>query len=361
MQLVNIFDYEKAAAETLPRMALDYYAGGSGDEVTVTANRQAFEQMFLAYKVLVDVSNVDCRTEAAGTALPFPLLVAPMAFQKMAHPDGELAVVRACGAAGVPMILSTLSTCSIEEVLASAGGPVWFQLYIYKDRSVTESLVARAEASGCQALVVTVDAPYLSCRERDVRNRFHLPDGLSAANFPDPGLSQLPDTGSGSSLFAYFANLHDAAVTWDELSWLRSITKLPILLKGIIRPDDALRAVDAGVDAIVVSNHGGRQLDGAVPAITALPAISRAVRGRVDLLVDGGIRRGVDLVKAIACGAKAVLIGRPILWGLAVNGEAGVAAVLRLFYDELKLSMALCGCPKVDDIKPDLIWSPDKS
>jgi 4-hydroxymandelate oxidase len=274
----------------------------------------------------------------------------------MAHPDGELATVRAAGAAGTIMILSSLSNTDVEDVCAAATGPVWFQLYVYRDRAATEGLVRRAEAAGCDAIVLTVDAPLLGRRERDVRNRFHLPDGLTVKNMLPAGYGEVPmQADPESGLAAYFASLIDPSLDWDDVAWLRETTKLPLVLKGIVRADDAARAVRVGAAAIVVSNHGGRQLDTSVATIDALPAIAEAVAGRVDVLVDGGVRRGTDVVKALALGAKAVCVGRPVLWGLAVGGQGGVEHVLALLRDELDLAMALCGAPTVEAITPDLV------
>jgi 4-hydroxymandelate oxidase len=257
------------------------------------------------------------------------------------------------------MILSTLSTTPVEEVVAAATGPVWFQLYIYRDRGATRELVERVEAAGCQALVFTVDAPILGRRERDVRSGFTLPPELSVANMLAAGQGALPAVGAGaggSGLASYFASLLDPALTWADIDWLHSITRLPILVKGIVRADDARCAVvDHGVDGIVVSNHGGRQLDTAPATIDVLPAIAEAVDGRADILVDGGVRRGTDVIKALALGAQAVLLGRPVLWSLAAGGEAGVRHMLTLLRDEIDRAMALCGCISPADITADLL------
>jgi 4-hydroxymandelate oxidase len=246
-------------------------------------------------------------------------------------------------------------------VVAAASGPVWFQLYVYRDRQATEGLVRRAEAAGCRALVLTVDAPLLGRRERDVRNRFRLPPGLTVANMLPEGYGEVPMAPSGiadSGLAVYFASLLNPAMTWQDLAWLRSITELPVVVKGIVRPDDALRAADAGVAGIVVSNHGGRQLDTSPPTIEVLPEIADALKSRghgMEVFVDGGVRRGTDVLKALALGARVVLVGRPVLWGLAADGEAGAAWVLRHLRDELDLAMALAGAPTLADITRDLV------
>lgn len=355
MELINTFDFEAAARERLDRMAFDYYASGAHDEITLAENHAAYDRLRLRYRVLRGTGERDLATPLLGSRLAMPILAAPTAFQRMAHPDGELATARACGAAGTAMILSTLSTTPLEQVTAAADGPVWFQLYFYRDRPTTAELVARAAEAGCEALVVTVDAPLLGTRERDVRNRFHLPEGLSLENLTAEGTRGIQRTEEGSGLAAYVATLLYPDLDWDDVAWLRSITELPVLLKGIVHPEDARLAVEHGASGLVVSNHGGRQLDTAIATVEALPAVAEAVAGRVPVLVDGGIRRGTDVVKALALGADAVAVGRPILWGLAVDGEAGVSRVLGLLRDELDLALALCGCHGPDDVSRDLV------
>jgi 4-hydroxymandelate oxidase len=284
-----------------------------------------------------------------------PILVAPTAFHKLAHEDGELASVRAAGDAGTTFILSTLSNTAIESVIAAASSPVWFQLYVYKDRGATEALVRRVEAAGARALVLTVDAPYLGRRERDVKNRFALPADLGIENLHAAGYARLPAASGDSGLAAYVADLLDPSLTWSAIEWLRSLTQLPILVKGIVRADDAARAVEHGAAGVVVSNHGGRQLDASPATISVLPRVVDAVAGRGEVYVDGGIRRGADVIKALALGARAVLVGRPVLWGLAAGGREGVATALGILRRELDLAMALCGCPDVASITRDLI------
>jgi 4-hydroxymandelate oxidase len=353
--ILNLFDFEALAQERLTRSVYDYYSSGANDELTLRANRAAWERLTLRYRVLVDVSRRDASTTVLGQRVSMPVLVAPTAFQRLAHTDGELASVRAAGSAGTVFILSTLSTTPLEEVLAAATGPVWFQLYVHRDRGITRELCGRARAAGCRALVLTVDAPLLGRRERDVRNGFALPPGLSIASLaPGRGGEVAPAAGE-SALFAYCASLLDASMTWKDLEWLRSITDLPILVKGIVRGDDAVRAVERGVAGVVVSNHGGRQLDGSPATAAVLPEIVRAVAGRAEVLVDGGIRRGTDVIKALALGVRAVLVGRPILWALAAGGQAGVSRALSLLAAELDLALALCGCPTVADLDADLV------
>lgn len=351
---LNLLDLERMAANHLPRGVFDYFAGGAADEITVKANRAAFEELVLHYRVLTGVAALDPSTTVLGQKLNWPLLVAPMAMQRLAHPEGELAVASACGTAGVPMVISTWATVLLEE-LVPVVRQAWFQLYVYRDRGVTQDLIRRAEAAGCTALVVTVDTPVAGRRERDFRNHFRVPDDLSLVNLERSGAVR-PQTATGRENLSHFVGqLMDASLTWHDLEWLRAQTKLPILLKGIVRADDAAQACQCGMQGIVVSNHGGRQLDTAPGTLRVLPKIAAAVDGRAAVLVDGGVRRGTDLVKAIALGAQAVLVGRPILWGLALNGSAGVSRVLELLRTEFELAMALCGCAQVSQITRSLL------
>jgi 4-hydroxymandelate oxidase len=352
---VNVFDFEPVARDRLSALAYAYYASGANDEITVRENRAALDRRPLHYRVLVDVSQRDAAATVLGQPVTMPILVAPTAFHGLAHPEAELATTRAAGAAGTIMVLSTMSNTPVEAVTAAASGPVWFQLYAYRDRAITRDLVQRVEAAGCGALMLTVDAPVLGRRERDLRNRFSLPPELAVANLTAAGLDYLPPEGAGSGLATYFARLLDPALTWDVVDWLQSITRLPVLVKGIVRPDDAVRAVEHGARGIVVSNHGGRQLDTAPATIDVLDAIATAVAGRAEILVDGGFRRGTDVVKALALGARAVMVGRPILWGLAAAGEAGVTQVLELLRAELDTALALCGCPTIGAVTRDLL------
>ncbi len=354
---INLFDFERDAARALEKSALDYYASGAHDELTLRENRAAYERVALAYRVLVDVSKRTPATRVLGQPAAMPVLVAPTAFHGMACPDAELATVRAAGAAGVPMILSTLSNTPMEDVVAASSAPVWFQLYVYRDRGATEALVARAEAAGCSALVLTVDAPLLGTRERDRRNRFRLPAHLAVANLTAAGRQYFPEA-DDSGLAAYFAQHLDPSLSFADLEWLRGLTSLPLLVKGIVRGDDALCCVEHGASAVVVSNHGGRQLDTAPATLDVLEEVAEAVGERAEVLVDGGVRRGTDVIKALALGARAVLVGRPILWGLAVDGGRGAEQVLAILREELDLAMALTGCPDVAAITRDLVRRP---
>ena len=351
---LTVDDYEALARERLPAAFYDYYAGGAGDEVTLAANRRAFDSLALHPRVLVDVGQVDTSVRVLGADLALPVLLAPTAFNRLAHPDGEEAAARAAGRAGTVMVASTFSTFSVEEVAAAAAGPLWMQIYVFRDRAVTADLIARAEAGGYRAIVLTVDTPVLGRRSRDVRDAFALPDGMTLRNFESPGVHTRWKS-SGLPFAAWVHDLIDPSLTWEAVDWLRARTRLPIILKGLLSAQDAQTAADAGVDGIIVSNHGGRQLDGAPAAVTMLQPIAESVAGRTALLMDGGVRRGSDVLKALALGADAVLIGRAYLWGLAAGGEDGVADVLRILREELAVAMALCGRASVADVDSTLV------
>jgi 4-hydroxymandelate oxidase len=353
--LVNLFEYERAAAERLSEPTLGYFSGGANDEVTLRGNRAAFDAIALRFRTMVDVSTRRLATSVLGTPIDFPVLIAPTAMQRLAHSDGECATARAAKRLGTVMIVSTTATVGLADVRAASDGPMWFQCYIYRDRGVTKALLERARAVGYQAVVLTVDAPLLGRRERDVRHGFHLPVGLRLPNAELAGEGELLELAGDSSLAQHLARTHDSALTPKDVAWIRELTGLPIVVKGIVRGDDARRAIDHGASAVAVSNHGGRQLDTAIPAIRALPDVVAAVGDRAEVYVDGGVRRGTDVIKAIALGARSALVGRPVLWGLAVNGEDGVVDALSLLREELDLAMGLCGCRDVAEITRDLI------
>jgi len=359
MQPINLWDYELLAETHLDSSAWDYYRGGSGDEVTLRANCAAYRRIQLRPRVLVDVSSCELETTVLGTPISMPIMIAPTAYQCLACPEGECATARAAGEAKTLMVASTMATRTLEEIAGEAGGALWFQLYVYHDRRISESLVRRAEASGYRALVLTADAPRLGRRERDMRNAFALPPHLRMANFGNAEHADVSHHETGMSALAVHASLmFDPGLTWEGLAWLRGITSLPVLVKGILTAEDALLALEHGADGIIVSNHGGRQQDGVPASIVALPEVIEAVRGHCEVYVDGGIRRGTDVLKALSLGARAVLIGRPILWGLAVNGAAGAQHVLELLRAELELAMALAGQPRVTAIDSSLVrWS----
>ncbi len=355
MDPLNLFELEQAARERLPRDAYDYYAGGAADGITLRENRAAFDRLRLHYRVLRDISRRDLSTTVLGVPLSLPVIVAPTAFHRMAHPDGELATARAAGTAGTAMVLSTLSTTGMEEVLQAATGPVWFQLYVYRDREATRALVQRAERAGCTAIVLTADAQVWGRREQDVRNRFRLPEGLAIENLTASGKGELPREAADSGLAVYATSLFDPALSWQDLDWLCSTTPLPVLVKGVVRGDDARRTIDHGAAGVVVSNHGGRQLDGAPATIEVLPRIAESLGGAGEILLDGGVRRGTDVIKALALGARAVAVGRPVLWGLAWAGERGVARVLEMLRAEIDLALGLCGCSSLEELTPELV------
>ena len=337
--LLNVWDYERAAQERLDPGAFGYFAGGANDEWTMRENLAAFNRWVLRPRMLVDVSSTTTATTVLGTDVSLPLLVAPTAFQRMAHPEGETATARGAAAAGTIMCLSTLATATLEEVVAAApDAPRWFQLYWSTDHGVVRDLVERAAAAGYRAIVLTVDLPILGRRERDLRTGFEIPPEV-----PVPAFVALA-AAAGAVAPEQINWIIDKALTWKDLEWLRSLTPLPLVVKGLLTAEDAELACAAGAEGIVVSNHGGRQLDGVAASLDVLPEIVDAVGGRAELFVDGGVRRGSDVVKALALGARAVLAGRAPLWGLAVAGADGVERVLALLRDEIELALALCGC-----------------
>jgi 4-hydroxymandelate oxidase len=365
-QLVNVADYARAAEAKLPRDVCDYFCGGALDEITLRENTAGWERLRLYYRVLAGVGPRQMSTTVLGQPISMPIVVAPTAFHKLACEAGEIAAARAAKAAGTLFILSSLSNTAMEAVFAdppslgygatgaAARSPRWFQLYIYKDRAITLELVQRAEAAGAEAIVLTVDAPGLGTRERDTRNRFRLPDGLAVENLAPLGKGQMPEV-SGSGLAAYVRENFKADLGFDDLDWLCGSTRLPVVVKGVCRGDDARRAAEHGAKAVVVSNHGGRQLDTAPATCEVLPHVVEAAGDLCEIYVDGGIRRGSDVLKAIALGARAVLVGRPVLWGLCVAGEKGAAEVLEILRRELDEAMLLCGCTRLADIDGSLL------
>jgi 4-hydroxymandelate oxidase len=342
---ITVSEYEPIARERTDPAAWDYQAGGAGDEVSLAENRAAWDRIGLRPRVLVNVAERDLSTTTFGVDLPHPIVVAPTADHSLAHPEAERAAARGTAAGGGLFTLSTISSVSMEDVAAVApGAPRWFQLYAPADRDECRSLVERAVAAGYSAVALTVDLPLPGNRERDRRSGFeidlgvHLPPEQPVD--PETGIVVLP------------------TFDWDELAWLRSVCPIPLVVKGVLRADDALRAVDAGCDGVWVSNHGGRQLDTSVTGADALPEIVDAVGDRALIVVDGGVRRGIDVLKGLALGADLVAIGRPALWGLAVDGADGVQRVIELLRDELSLAMALSGCRSLAEVTPDLLAAP---
>ncbi|MEO5960876.1 MAG: alpha-hydroxy acid oxidase [Opitutaceae bacterium] len=352
-EVFDLPDFERAAQQRVSPMAWDYLAGAAADEITLRWNRESYDRLRLRPRVLVDVSHLDTRVTLLGRQLPFPILLAPAAYQRLFHPEGEIAAVRGAAAADATFVVSTSATTSLEDIAAATTKPLWFQLYTQPDRGFTQELVQRAEAAKYEALVVTVDTPVLGPRYREIRGHFTLPPGTERSNMKGR-------TGGGSTkrpteTEIYSATL-DAKLTWKDIEWMRSLTKLPVLLKGILDADDADRAAQMGVAGIIVSNHGARNLDTVPATIDVLPEIAAKVAGRVPILIDGGIRRGTDIVKAIALGANAVLIGRPYVCGLAVQGAEGVTRVVNILRREFEMAMALCGRTSLAQLDSSVIW-----
>ncbi|MFD0690828.1 alpha-hydroxy acid oxidase [Actinomadura fibrosa] len=344
---LTLADYARSARARLAPAVWDFLEGGAGEERTLAANTEAFDRYWLRPSVLRGASRPDTATEILGRRWDAPLAVAPVAYHTLAHPAGEAATVRGtAAAAAVPVVISTFASRAVED-LTGRGVPVWLQVYCLRDRAVTRGLVERAERAGVEALVLTVDAPHLGRRLRDVRNGFRLPAGVVPANltggdgFADPSVHAREE--------------FDPDLDWTVLAWLRSVSPLPIVVKGVLTGADAVLAIEAGADAVVVSNHGGRQLDGVPATLDVLPEIAEAAAGRVPLLLDGGVRRGRDVLTALALGARAVLVGRPVLHGLAAGGPDGVTGVLRILLDELTDAMSLAGVRALADITPDLL------
>jgi lactate 2-monooxygenase len=359
---VSAAELQERARELLSPQAYGYVAGGAGAELTMRANLQAFERLEIVPRMLRDVSARDLSTSVLGTAMPAPLMLAPVAVQSIVHPEGELAVARAAAAHGLPYILSTAASRTLEDVAAAAPqASRWYQLYWPKDRDLAASFVARAGASGYGAIVLTLDTWMLGWRPRDLQNAY-LPflAGEGVANyFSDPvfraALQRTPEEDPGPAIGLWAQQFSNPAITWEDLEWLRAQTELPIVLKGILHADDARRAREAGVDGVIVSNHGGRQVDGAIGALDALGGVGDAVGGELAVLFDSGVRTGADVFKALALGADAVCVGRPYVWGLALGGQAGVEQVLRGLLAELDLTLALSGYTAVAQVDSDAL------
>ncbi|HVY97431.1 MAG TPA: alpha-hydroxy-acid oxidizing protein [Solirubrobacterales bacterium] len=360
---VSVAELERAAVAAMEPKAANYVGAGAGSEDTIRANAEAFRRHRIVPRMLRDVSERDLSTSLLGTAMPAPLLLAPIGVQKVLHEEGELATARAAAAVGVPMIASTASHFTLEEI-AEAGGPEaprWFQLYWANDRDIVASFVGRAERAGYGAIVLTVDTFIPGWKPRDLQQAW-LPflNGMGVANyFEDPvfreGLERTPEEDQGAATGHFLGVQANPALSWDDLAWLREQTSLPIVVKGIQHVDDAREALARGVDGIVVSNHGGRQVDGAVASLDALPPIATAVGNELPILFDSGVRGGADVLKALALGADAVCLGRPYVWGLTLGGQSGVEAVLKMTLGELDLTMALCGLTRPEEITADLL------
>jgi 4-hydroxymandelate oxidase len=343
--ILSLPEFEERARRCMTPMAYEYVASGAADEHTVRWNRDAFDRIRLRPRVLRDVAAVDLRVTLFGREHAFPMLLAPTAYHRVLHPDGEIATVRGAAAAGITWIVSVGTTTPLQEIAAAATSPLWFQLYFQSDRGFTRDLVQQVEASGCEVLCLTVDSPIIGPRNRQARAGFKLPAEVSTPHLYDIGQR-------GQAVM----DPRRVAATWQDVEWLRGFTTLPLVLKGIVDGEDASRAVQAGAAGIIVSNHGGRNLDTTVAAIDALPEVVDHVGGRVPVLVDGGIRRGTDVIKALALGAAAVLIGRPYCYGLSVAGSEGVRRVVEILRRELEAAMMLSGLPAIKDIDQDVLW-----
>jgi 4-hydroxymandelate oxidase len=353
--LVSVSDFEAAAEAKLSPMAREYLQSGAADEITLRRNRSVYDSLLLKPRVLCGVEHLDTSLTLFGGKLPHPLLLSPTAHQKLFHKNGELAASAGAAQAQTIYTASSFSTVSIEKIAASSSYPIWFQLYTPPDRAISADLIQRAEKSGCKAIVLTVDTPVLGTRNREMRSGFHLPRGMARENLRKYGVG-LTRTAHFSSTGVATTAL-DASLTWKHVDWVRSRTKLPLLLKGILAPEDAKLAVQHGADGVIVSNHGARNLDTTPSTLEALPGVVEAVAGKIPVLVDGGIRRGTDIFKALALGATATLIGRPYVYGLAVSGSAGVALVVEILLAELRAAMALCGRPTLASIDKSALWN----
>lgn len=348
-EITNVMEYEALAKEKLPKMVYDYYASGAEDQWTLQENRNAFSRILFRPRILRDVSKIDMTTTVLGFNISMPIMIAPTAFQKMAHPEGECATARAASAAGTIMTLSSWATSSVEEVSSTGPGIRFFQLYVTKDRNVDAQLVKRAERAGFKAIALTVDTPRLGRREADIKNRFVLPPHLTLKNYEGLYIGKMDKT-DDSGLASYVANQIDRSLNWKDVKWLQTITSLPILVKGVLTAEDASLAIQYGAAGIIVSNHGARQLDYVPATVMALEEVVQAAKGRVPVFLDGGVRRGTDVFKALALGASGVFVGRPVPFSLAVDGEAGVRKVLQMLRDEFELTMALSGCRSLKEI-----------
>ncbi|CAI0422582.1 unnamed protein product [Linum tenue] len=343
---VNVNEFKALAERALPKMYFEFYAGGAEDEHTLKANEEAYQRITIRPRVLVDVSRIDMSTRMLGYSISSPIMVAPSGLHKLANPEGELATARAAAASNTIMILSFGSSYSVEEVAASCNAVRFFQLYVYKQRHVAANLVERAERSGYKAIVLTVDCPRMGRREADIKNRMIVSKQKNVEGLVSTEVDAVSE--NDFSLFSYTTEV--SHINGQDVAWLKSITKLPILLKGIITHEDARIAVEVGAAGVIVSNHGGRQLDYSPATINVVEEVVHAVKGKIPVIVDGGVRRGTDVFKALALGAQAVLVGRPILYGLAAKGEHGVKQVIQMLKEELELAMALAGCTSLKDI-----------
>ena len=348
---INIYEYEALAKERLSKAEYDFIAGGATDEITINRTRAVYDAIMLRPRMLVDVSHVDISTSVLGQEIRLPILLDPAGAHGRAHPDAELASARAAGAEGTIMVVSSAASYTLEEIAQAATGPIWFQQYLYRDQGLTREMARRAEDANYSVICVTLDSKVKPKRERNIRNNYVSP---APANYAGLNLEKYswefnPDAPRGLN------DIRDPAATWKNLEWLVANTSLPVIVKGVMTWEDARLCVEHGVKGLIVSNHGGRQLDTTFATIEVLPEVVEASEGRLEVYLDGGIRRGADVVKALALGAKAVLLGRPTFWGLAVSGEAGVRDILHILRDELEMTMAMCGKPTLDDLDSTML------
>jgi L-lactate dehydrogenase (cytochrome) len=379
-QIINIADLRALSKKRLPQAVFGYVDGGADDEITLRENRRAFEEVVFCPRQAISIPNCDLTASVLGNKLSFPALLAPIGYTRLMHPKGELAVARAAGRAGTAYILSTVSGYPLEDVAAATGGPMFYQLYLVGGRAAAEATIGRAQAAGYKALVVTIDTAVAGMRERDFRHGMrelvgrgvwgklpYLPEIMAHPRWLvgyllDRGMARLPNVvipGSGPMALADVrAALVNTAVCWDDLRWIRNSWQGPIVLKGVLTPEDARRAVHEGAAAVVVSNHGGRQLDGVAPSLRALPAVVRAINGEAEVLLDSGIRRGSDIVKAICLGARAVLCGRAYIYGLSIGGEAGVTRALEILRGDVERTLRLLGCPSISALDESYVQTP---
>jgi 4-hydroxymandelate oxidase len=344
---INLFEFEIAAREILPKAEYDYIAGGATDEISVDRNRQAYASWALRPRVLRDVSALDLSTTALGTRINLPVLIAPCGGHKRAHAEGELATYRAAAACGTVLAVSANSNTSFEDLAKSAKGHLWVQMYPFRDKDMTKDWLKRAKDNGYEAVVVTLDSQWPPKRERNIRNNYQRSRGI---NYPETGAGAETPRPAGRA-----GEGSDPAATWSDLEWIKSAAGLPVVAKGIMTGEDVELCVDVGADAVIVSNHGGRHLDNTLATVEVLSEAVAAARGKIEVFLDGGVRRGADVVKAIALGARAVFIGRPLFWGLAVGGEKGVIRVLNILRDEIEITMAKCGRPTIASIDSTVV------
>lgn len=353
--VLTLDEFEHLAQRRLTHMAYEYIAGGAGADVTLVENRAAFNRIQLNPRVLIDASRIDTTLEIFGRKYPFPILLAPVGYHALAHPDAEIETVKGANLSEATLVSASFSNVTFEAMAEGAARPLWFQLYIQTDREFTKDLVDRVIAAGCEAICVTVDVPVNGPRDRELRAGFSLPPGVKRANLAKLGnvLASAAHRPSGRNIYSA---THGPDATWKDIEWLRSIVPIKLLLKGILHPADAQLAIQNGCDGVVVSNHGGRSLDTVPATIDALPAIAERVEGRIPLLLDGGIRRGIDVFKALARGGTAVLIGRPYMYGLAVGGAQGIVRVVEILRTELEMTMGLTGCTALSQISAEYLW-----